>query len=164
MGVFSKNQVVLGMALFIYHAAIFADEIIKPFILASSGPGEFSAQVNATKEKLTTAGFEIAGEYSPYADTSIIIFTSDELKNAATKSERGGYGAAMRASITKVDNNIEVAYTNPVYWANSYRMENDLEAVSAKLSTALGSGTAFGTGEKQLSKKDIRDYHYTFIR
>jgi len=162
-----KKLAVLGLILFIYQTTTFADDTIKPFVLAFSGAGELSVKLSETKEKLSTAGFEIVGEYSPYAGVNIVVFTNDALKTAATKSERGGYIAAMRASITKVDseieNNIEVAYTNPVYWANSYRLASDLDDVSATLKTALGGDTAFGTGDKKLSKKDMRKFHYTFM-
>jgi len=158
-----KKLAVLGLVLFVYQNTTFADETIKPFVLAFSGTGNLNDKLSESKEKLSAAGFEIVGEYSPYADVNIIVFTSDALKSAATKSERGGYIAAMRASITKVDSNIEVAYTNPVYWANSYRLASDLDEVSAKLKTALGDGKAFGTGDKKLSKKDMRKFHYTFM-
>ena len=69
----------------------------------------------------------------------------------------------MRVALTEVDDQIQVSYTNPVYWANAYRMDNDLSGVSAKLATALGSGEPFGTGEKELTADDMREYHYTFM-
>ena len=160
---FIKKLAIVGVALFMCQSMVFAEETIKPFLLASSGLYEFNDKISETKERLSAAGFEIVGEYLPYADTHIIIFTSDELKTAATKTERGGYGAVMRASITRVDNQIEVAYTNPIYWANAYRMASDLDEVNTKLKSALGVDKAFGTGKKQLSKKDMRKYHYTFL-
>lgn len=141
----------------------FAADLVKPFILANSTSGDVAAIAAETKEKLTGAGFEVVGSYSPYAGVNIIVFTSSELKSAATKSERGGYGAAMRASVTKVGNDIQVAYTNPVYWANAYRMASNLESVSAKLKSALGMQKQYGTGEKELTADDMREYHYTFM-
>ena len=117
----------------------------------------------STKEKLTGAGFEVVGSYSPYAGVNNIVFTSGELKSAATKSERGGYGAAMRASVTKVGNDIQVTYTNPVYWANAYRMASNLDGVSAKLKSALGMQKQYGTGDKELTADDMREYHYTIM-
>lgn len=140
-----------------------AKDLVKPFILASSAPGDVASVTAATKSKLTGAGFEVVGSYSPYADTEVIVFTNSELKSAATKSERGGYGAAMRASITKVGGNVEVAYTNPIYWANAYRMASNLDGVSAKLKSALGMKEQFGTGDKELSAEDMREYHYTVM-
>ena len=69
----------------------------------------------------------------------------------------------MRASVTDNGGNIEVAYTNPKYWANAYRMNDQLDAVSAKLATALGSEKQFSSGDKELSPEDLRKYHYTFM-
>ena len=138
-------------------------ERIQPFILASSGAGDFAGTVSSTKDKLSGAGFEVVGTHAPYAGAEIIIFTNDALKAAATKSERGGYGAAMRASVTDNAGNIEVAYTNPVYWANAYRMNDNLDGVTSSLATALGSQKQFSSGDKELTAKDMRKYHYTFM-
>jgi hypothetical protein len=135
---------------------------VQPFILGSSEAGDMAAAVTATKSKLTEAGFEIAGSYSPYGNTEIIVFTNDELKSTATKSERGGYGAAMRASVTNNSGKIEVSYTNPKYWANAYRLSSSLDGVSSKLKSALGSQQEFSSGDKKLTTGDMRGYHYTF--
>ena len=138
-------------------------ERVQPFILASSGPGDFASTVSSTKDRISGAGFEIVGTHAPYAGAEIIVFTNDELKAAARKSERGGYGSAMRTSVTENGGNIEVAYTNPKYWANAYRMNDDLDGVSARLRSALGAQKQFSSGDKELSPKDMRKYHYTFM-
>jgi len=152
-----------------YVAAIFtisagisqAAELLKPFTLASAGPGDIATIAADVKAKLGSAGFEVVGEYSPYANATIIIVTSDALKSAAGKSEFGGYGAGQRVSITKVKDEVQVAYTNPVYMANAYRMSVDLSDVAASLSTALGSMKAFGPAEG-MSAEATRNYHYMF--
>lgn len=141
----------------------YAADLVKPFILANTSSGDVATAAAATKEKLTGAGFDVVGSYSPYAGVNNIIFTSSELKSAATKSERGGYGAAMRASVTKAGEDIQITYTNPVYWANAYRMASDLDGVSAKLKSALGMQKQYGTGDKELTADDMRSYHYTFM-
>jgi hypothetical protein len=141
----------------------YAEDFLKPFILANSASGDVASVAASTKEKLTSAGFEVVGSYSPYAGVENIVFTSSELKSAATKSERGGYGAAMRAAVTSVGGNIQVAYSNPVYWANAYRMADNLDGVAAKLKSALGMQKQYGTGDKELTAEDLRGYHYTFM-
>jgi len=141
-----------------------AAEDVKPFVLASkTAGGNFSSIVSDTRKKLESAGFEIIGQYSPYADAEIIVFTNDFLRSAATRSERGGYGAAMRASITSNRDMIELVYTNPIYWANAYRMNDNLDAVGAALKSALGFEQQFGTGDNHYSASDMRKYHYTFM-
>jgi hypothetical protein len=138
-------------------------ERVQPFILGSSGSGDMAGTVSSTKDKLSGAGFEIVGTHKPYKGAEIIIFTSDELKAAARKSERGGYGAALRVAVTDNGGNIEVAYTNPKYWANAYRMNDQIDGVSTKLKSALGAEKQFSSGDKELSPDDMRKYHYTFM-
>lgn len=158
----SRNLAIAGLVALAAAGNALAERI-QPFILASSGPGDLAGTVTSTKSKLSGAGFEIVGTYAPYTGTEIIIFTNDDMKAAARKSERGGYGAAMRASVTDNAGNIEVAYTNPIYWANAYRMNDNLDGVSAKLKTALGAQKQFSSGDKELTAEDMRKYHYTFM-
>jgi hypothetical protein len=134
------------------------DALLKPFVLGSKGPGELAAKVDATKAALTANGFAIAGSYSPYANTTIIAVTNDELKATAAKSENGGFGAAMRVSVVKAGNDVQVSYTNPAYWANAYRMKGDLKGVAAALEKALGRVEEFGA--KGLTAAKLRKYHY----
>ena len=69
-----------------------AAEDVKPFVLASNiAGGDLSSTIADTRNKLQSAGFEIIGQYSPYQNAEIIVFTNDFLKTATTKSERGGW-------------------------------------------------------------------------
>jgi hypothetical protein len=141
-----------------------AADTIKPFVLAKVyQTGEISNIVSATRDTLGENGFEIIGQYSPYADTEILVFTSERLRKNSTLSKRGGYGAALRASITLNDDRIELVFTNPVYWANAYRMANDLADTRMALENALGLEQEFGTGDEELSAADMRKYHYTLM-
>ena len=142
-------------------AAMASDAMLKPFVLASKGPGTVAEKVTAAKAALTANGFTIAGEYSPYPDADIVVVTNDELKNNAAQSEHGGFGAIQRVAVTKVGDDIQVSYTNPVYMANAYRMQGDLQDVAAKLQAALGKVEDFGSKEG-MSADDLRDYHYMF--
>ena len=136
------------------------DDLLKPFTLASKGAGTLSAKTEAAKTALTANGFTIVGTYSPYPAANILIVTNDELKKNASESQFGGYGAAQRVSITKVKNEIQVSYTNPVYMANIYRMKNDLAGVAAQLEKTLGKVEDFGS--KGITAKKARNYHYMF--
>lgn len=138
-----------------------AAELLKPFVLASTGTGDVVALVADVKTRLTTAGFELAGEYSPYDTAHILIVTSDALKAAAAKSEFGGYAAGQRVSITKLGDEVQVAYTNPVYMSHAYRMQADLQGTADKLKTALGAMQQYGPAEG-MKPEDIRKYHYMF--
>ena len=138
-----------------------AADLLKPFTLASTGSGDVATIAAEVKDKLSGAGFEVVGEYTPYTDATIIIVTSGSLKDAAGKSKFGGYAAGQRVSITKVSDEVQVAYTNPVYMANAYRMSADLSDVAASLSSALGSMKAYGPAEG-MTADAARKYHYMF--
>ena len=138
-----------------------AADLLKPFTLASTGSGDVATIAADVKAKLSSAGFEVVGEYTPYTDATIIIVTSDALKSAAGKSKFGGYAAGQRVSVTKINDEVQVAYTNPVYMANAYRMSVDLNDVAASLNSALGSMKAYGPAEG-MSAEAARKYHYMF--
>lgn len=141
-------------------AALAQDALLKPFVLGSKGTGEVAQAVEAAKAKLTQNGFTIAGSYSPYPNATVIAVTNDEMRSTAAKSEHGGFGAAQRVSVTKVGNEVQVAYTNPVYMAHAYRMAGDLKDTAAKLQAALGKVEEYGA--RGLTAEKLRKYHYTF--
>ena len=136
------------------------DAVLKPFVLASRGPGDPAQKLDATKAALTKAGFTVAGGYSPYTGVNVIGVTNDELRSTAGKSEMGGFGAAVRVSVTKVKDQVQVSYTNPAYMANAYRMAGELKETTAKLQSALGRIEEFGAAG--LTPAQLRKYHYTF--
>ncbi len=118
-----------------------------------------TAPAAEVRSSLTAAGFEIVGEYSPYADAQIIAISNAALRSAAAESDFGGYGAALRVSITTVDGVDQIAYNNPAYISNIYRMNNDLAAVQTALEGALGNQGQFGA-KKGLSVDKLRNYRY----
>lgn len=160
MKLLHKMMAVLALAAIAITAQA-ADDKMKPFMLAYKTKGEVEAVAGEVKQKLTTAGFQIAGEYSPYKDAKVIAITNDALKKNAGQSDFGGYGAAQRVSVTKNGADIEVAYTNPTYMAAAYRMKGNLADVAKQLETALGAQQPFGS-DKGLNDRKLRKYHYMF--
>jgi hypothetical protein len=148
--------VVLCMAFATAHA----QDKFKPFVLGSVSSGDFDRKINETKAALTQQGFSIVGEYTPYANAHVIAVTSDELKRIAAQTERGGYAVAQRVSVTKVGDNIQVSYANPLYIEHAYQLGASMAPVAQKLEAALGKQEEFGA--KGQSAKDLRKYHYTF--
>ena len=138
-----------------------ADSVmLKPFVLGSKGAGTVAEKTEQAKSALSAAGFSVVGNYSPYADATVLIVTNDELKRNAAASEHGGFGAVQRVAITKVKDDVQVSYTRPVYMANVYRMKGDLSSVAASLNTALGKLEEFGAA-KGMTAAAARKYHYT---
>ncbi len=142
--------------------AIAEDAKLMTFILAEKKAGDVAAITAATKAKLSKAGFDVVGQYSPYDTATILIVTNDTLKANAANSDFGAFGAAQRVSITKVGDEVQVAFTNPTYMSHVYRMKGDLAGVSAKLKSALGDQGGFGPDEG-VTAKDLRDYQYKWL-
>ncbi|MGE0081571.1 MAG: hypothetical protein AB7U81_09770 [Thiohalomonadaceae bacterium] len=156
-----RTSWVLGLCLLVATAAAQAADKYKPFVLAYKGTGEMTVAAETVGTKLAQAGFQVVGSYSPFPEATILAITNDELKQEAAKSEFGGYAAAQRVAITKVGEEVQVAYTNPTYMAHAYRLEGDLKTVSDKLAAVLGHEGEYGP-EKAMSAKELRKYHYMF--
>lgn len=153
-----KSVLMSALLLLVATGAVAADEKLKPFVLASKGTVAMDEKIAQTRTALTDAGFSMVGDYAPYPDARVLIVTSEELKRNAADSEFGGYGAVQRVSITRVSDEVQVGYTNPVYVANVYRMKSDLSDVAAKLALALGKVEEFGA--RGMTAKQARKYHY----
>jgi hypothetical protein len=136
-----------------------AEPPMKPFVLASRGPGELAGSVSDARTKLAAAGFVVAGAYAPYDGAYVLAVTSPELRAAAAQSRFGGYAAAQRVTVTKVGDEVQVAYTNPLYMGAAYRMTADLAAVASKLEAALGRVEEYGPRDGKTAKQLAR-YHY----
>lgn len=155
------KKLALAIGVMTVTLSVQAAEMLKPFVLASMGSGTVAETANSVQQKLTKGGFEVVGSYSPNAETTIIVISNAALKENAAKSELGGYGAVQRVSVTKVGNDVQVAYTNPSYLAHAYRLEGDLAGVSAQLAKVLGKELEFGS-KKGASERKLRKYHYMF--
>jgi hypothetical protein len=89
----------------------------------------------------------------------VLAVTSDDLRTAAAEARFGAYAAAQRVTLTRVGDETQVAYTNPVYMAAAYRMKADLGALAAQLAKALGGTEEFGSKDGKRAK-DLEGYHY----
>ena len=149
---------VLPVLLFCVVAAA-EDTSYQPFVLASVNETGLDEQTAATVDALIKAGFDVAGQYSPLESANVIVVTSPELLALAAKSDRGGYGAGERVSVTERDGKTEVAFINPLYIQYAYRMEADLRGFYDQLSEALGNVESYGADKKMTAKK-LGKYHY----
>ena len=132
----------------------------KPFVLAETvSGGDVATVAGKVSKKLTQSGFEIVGKYNPYPNTTIIVISSEQLRQNAAQSELGAYGAIQRVTVTKGKSGVQVSFTNPTYMSHAYRMKSDLADVTAKLGKTLGHVNTYGS-EKGVSSEDLRDYQY----
>ena len=148
--------------LFLISASAWSADTLKPFELVSNEAADFAGVVDATKNKLQSGGFTLAGEYSPFDGAHVFVVTSDELQAAAAKSDFGGYGSVIRVAVTKNADKVEVSYSNPLYWSKAFRIPADLTAVAEKMTAALGDSEPFGS-EKGLTAKKLKKYHYKML-
>ncbi len=138
-----------------------ASDRLKPFLLSEVTSGDVAQVLSSVEQKLSEAGFDIVGSYSPYEGATILGVTSDALRSAAAQSEFGGYAVVQRVALTRLNGEVQVSYTNPTYMSHAYRMNSDLAEVTAALEQALGNAGAFGPDEG-LTPEKVRKYHYMF--
>lgn len=164
--IISRNMTVLAalvLVFLMFGAAAGADDLVlKPFVLGSSGPGTIDAKFEEIKAALAQQGFQVVGDYSPYKGARVVVVTSEALKNSAAKSEFGAYGAVQRVSLTETAKELQVAYTNPLYMAQAYRMKDTLAETAAALEKALGKKAEFGSQDGFKPNK-LRKYHYMMM-
>jgi hypothetical protein len=138
-----------------------ADAPLKPFVLASKGPGDAAAISLETRTRLEAGGLKVVGSYQPYPGAAVLVVTDDLLLAAAAAAKGASYGAVQRVTVTTVGDEVQVAYTSPVYMQHAYRMKTDLSPVAAKLEAALGRSEDFGPKDGR-TPKQLGDYHYMF--
>jgi len=157
----SLSSLALAVMASLASAAQAADAPLKPFVLAQKGAGDPAALVTEVKGKLAAAGFQVVGSYDPFPGATVLAVTSDELKGVAAMSKGGAYAAAQRVTVTKVGDELQVAFTNPTYMQHAYRLKGDLGPVAQKLAAALGQVEEYGPKDGK-SPKDLKGYHYMF--
>ncbi len=168
-----KILVSLGAIIYsaIYSSAVLSDGIdalanetfYKPFILAQTVQSTDTAGIaNKVEQALKKARYDVVGQYTPYANTEILIISSPKLRRYASQSENGVYGAIQRVSITTVDNITQLSFTNPTYMAHVYRLKTDLADITQHLKKVLGFKKEFGS-EMGASKYKLRHYQYQFM-
>jgi hypothetical protein len=141
--------------------AMAADEIIyRPVVVAYAGPGTLAEKTQSTRAALESAGFEVAGQYSPVDGSNVIVVTNETLKEIAAMSERGGYGAGQRVSISEAGETIEVAFVNPLYIQYGYHLKGDMKPVYDSLVESLGYVRACGADGKKMTAKKLDHFHY----
>jgi hypothetical protein len=153
---------VISAFLMMVSSAGAAENVLKPYVLAWTGAGTIEKKLGEVKTSITGQGFQVVGEYSPYKRAHVVVVTSDALKKAAAKSDFGAYGAAVRISLTEAGSSLQIAYTNPLYTAEAYRMKEPLSTVAAGLEKALGKKAEFGSKEGLKASK-LRKYHYMIM-
>ena len=156
------SNVLFGLLLLAGTAAVARAEVLKPYVLGNTIPGDFNQVVDKVKAALTANGFQVVGTYAPYKGAMAIAATTPELTAAASKAKNGGFGAAQRVAVTEYKGKIQVSYVNPAYLGTAYGL-GKLDGVSAKLRTALGAVQFFGSVGIEEEKLKPGVYRYAMF-
>ena len=150
----------LGLLLVVLSTAA-QSELLKPMMLAYTKSGaDVAAETEAVRERLTQAGFRVLGEYALDDSARVMVFTSDELLDAAASSDRGAYVAPLRVSVTRVGTDLQVSYNDLEYFRHAYQLDRSLGDVMSSLANTLGAQEAFGA--QGLTPAILGRYRYAF--
>jgi len=162
--VFIKLSSVILISLFLLSNPVNSAEksvLLKPFTLAKIYKNSILTQVSAkVKKQLATAGFKVVGTYEPDKTVKIFIVTNNTLLKTAAKSKFGGFGSAIRISVTQIKRDVQVSHNNPTYMAIAYNMKSYLSSTRQKLAKTLGYVKDFGG--KGIASDELGDYNYAF--
>lgn len=102
--------------------------LLKPYVLAGTETGDIAGVSEKVIKLLKANGFEVIGKYSPMESKNrkIICVTHDLIKKSIleTKDDLAAFATALRIGVYNNGKEIEVSYTNPLYWGNSFLRES----------------------------------------
>ncbi len=134
---------------------------LKPFTLAQYVSGiDLDSLSRQVRSKLKKGGFQVVGTYNPYPGARIFVITNAALRRTAAKTRYGGFGAALRVSLTRDSKGIQVSHNNPTYLGVAYNMGSRLNNIRQQLRDSLGFMQDFGGDGVPESK--LPEYNYTF--
>ena len=146
-------------------------ETFMPFVLVEQSNIKMDAAKEKVDKLIKKSPFTTVAEYSPYKDAYIFIITSDELKSLASESKYGGFAAPQRISLTLINKQMQIAYTNPVFMQHAYRMKKiDMQPILDQMTQSFGFERFFGgeglskgsTVSTGLSARKLKRYKYSF--
>jgi len=166
----------LFIFLFIFSLVISvqADTVrLKPYILAGIETGGIDIVVTKTEALLNENGFNVVGKYSPMKDPNRIVIIATHKLITDPVEKYGGmhaFAGVIRFGIIKNGDNIEISYTNPVYWGNAYYRKkypevepayNELSNLLVGMFNSLSEVKNLPYGSKKgVKTKKLRKYHY----
>jgi len=160
MSMFALTRGFLAVLLLVIASAA-QSELLKPMMLAYTKPGaDVATESKTVRDRLTTAGFRVLGEYAVDDNARVMVFTSDELLAAAASSDRGAYAAPLRVSVTRIGTELQVSYNDLEYFRHAYQLDRSLAGAMSRLANVLGAKEAFGA--QGLTPAILGRYRYAF--
>lgn len=138
-------------------------QYLKPYVLADVRNSLLSAAKSQVVEKLTADQWQVVGDFQPFKGAQVLVVTHPEIKKLATiKGSKGAlFLLPQRISLTETPAGVQIAYTNPYYFAYAYQVDAPVDVVADSLRQALGWKEEFGSA-KGLSVSKLKDYKYAF--
>jgi hypothetical protein len=161
--IFHPAKLLLSFLLcFLTLPSLAADKItFKPFVLAEQSHLKMDEAKAKIVKQIIESPFSIVSEYSPYDEAYIYIISNKTLKTLVSKSHYGGFAAPQRISLTKINDKIQIAYTNPVYMQHAFRLQGvDMEPILSQMKQSFGFEQFFGG--KGLTARKLKRYKYSF--
>ncbi|MGI9530086.1 hypothetical protein [Lutimonas sp.] len=162
------SSLLIGLSL----SSLYSQEI-SPYILV----GENSESIENTEQlvvkKMTTAGFEIIGQYHPENNQTlkVIVYTRKDLQDISLKVEdRGALAAALKIGLKSDGPGTSISYLNPEYLFQAYFMDSydkhssGLKKIATDVASTLSAlgdkNTGFGGS---MTAEELREYHYKMM-
>lgn len=128
-------------------------------------PGDIQAVMSQVEGKLTKAGFNVIGRYSPAGlpDQGVVIVTDNAI--LGTIRALGGSNIVAAPIRIGVRADGRVSYMNPDYWYRAFFRkgfkvaERTVRSLQARMAKALGTRGTFGG---DVAKEDLTEYQYMF--
>ena len=139
---------------------------VSPYMTGTRlGSGDMQAMLSQVEGKLSKAGFDVVGKYSPpgLAGYGVVVVSDKALLDVVRRLGGAAIVAAPIRIGVKADGT--VTYMNLEYWTRAYFRnqypvaEKAVRATQRKLATALGAGKPHGG---DVDRKDLSDYQYMF--
>lgn len=132
----------------------------RPFVEGAPVAADVESAVASAQEQLANEGLEVVGAYAPAEGVHVLAVSNEALRETASESKRGGYGAVVSIAFEQDGDQTRVSYQNPQYIAHGYRLEGNHEPAFQALAGALGAKGYFG-GDP-ISEANLRTYQYAF--
>ena len=157
------SQILILIAVLLISGLSMAAQRLSPFLVASEVTGQdLVSVIHSTKKHLTDSGFEIVGEYTPYAKAHVIVVSSPALLELAKDERNASYMAALRVGVTEVDGKIQITYNNPEYLKYAYQVDGDVSGIADAISDALGGQVKPFGSKRGLTPRKLKKYQYTY--
>ena len=139
---------------------------VSPYVMGTRlGSGDMQAMLGQVEGKLSKAGFDVVGKYTPpgLPGYGVVVVSDKALLDVVRRLGGAAIVAAPIRIGVKADGT--VTYMNLEYWTRAYFRnqypvaEKAVRATQRKLATALGAGKPHGG---DVDRKDLADYQYMF--